>query len=79
MSVSIIEAFKAFVVLGVVGLFVVYALTFWAIGKSRERAECYRHAKVVEDCPQPGAVERLIRAILAPTNASATPPTDDRR
>jgi hypothetical protein len=35
--------------------------TMWAMSQSAQRTECYRHAKAVEDCSQPGWFERLIR------------------
>jgi hypothetical protein len=37
--------------------------SLWGIGKSVERTRCYQHAKVVEDCAQPGWFERGVRWI----------------
>lgn len=37
------------------------ALTVWATQKSAERTACYKTAKSVEDCEQPGPVERAVR------------------
>lgn len=39
------------------------AATLWAASKSRERAACYRAALRIDDCPQPGAFESLIRRL----------------
>lgn len=38
-------------------------LTIWATGKSHERTECYKAAKDIADCEQPGSVERLVRSV----------------
>jgi hypothetical protein len=35
--------------------------TLWADAQSRQRTECYRRAKAVAECQQPGRVERAIR------------------
>ena len=42
------------------------AASIWGISKSRDRAECYRHAKQVSDCEQPGAFERFVRWTIEP-------------
>lgn len=42
--------------------FVFYVgFTSWAYGQSIERTECYRTAKQVCDCSQPGTVEQFAR------------------
>lgn len=45
-------------------LVTVIAATMWATLKSRARTECYKTAKVVADCEQPGAVEAFVRRVL---------------
>ena len=50
---------------GAIVLIVVMGLTVWALDKSRERTACYKAAKAVSDCEQPGAVERVVRWALA--------------
>lgn len=42
----------------------VLAATTWGINKSQERTECYRHAKAVTDCEQPGPAEQLLRRLV---------------
>ena len=40
-----------------------YAATFYAIDKSRERVECYRRTQDVSACPVPDVIERAMRTI----------------
>lgn len=53
-----------FAQVGFIGVCLAMVLTFWAIAKSRERTECYRHAQAVEQCAGPNWLERQIRALL---------------
>jgi hypothetical protein len=60
------NVFRVTVAIAMIGMVVLYALTFWAIDKSRERAECYRHATNMSQCEQPGLIESAIRWIGQP-------------
>lgn len=58
---------RPLVPLAIISIGVAFALlsaaTLWAASKSRERAACYRAALRIDDCPQPGAFESLIRRL----------------
>lgn len=54
--------FVAAVNIGIVLFVILFFSTIWAIGKTRDRTECYR--KAVEECALPGWYEQLIRDIV---------------
>lgn len=59
-------ALKASSMLLTVILLVLFVLTHWAFQQSKDRMACYQQAKTSDECSQPGALEAMIRAVLAP-------------
>lgn len=49
--------------LAMIGMIVFYAVSFWAMGQSRERTACYQHQPPIA-CPKPSWIENVLWQML---------------
>lgn len=62
---TFLSALWALVSVAAIGMVILYAATFYAIDKSRERVECYKRTQGTDLCAPPDWIERAVRRIAA--------------